>query len=289
MSGKKQDHDNQFYFSQFHNKYTESSVLDIVKTLNVMISHNDIFGFGIYFKSNNTEFTIVLKLKERTGTNWIQITYILETSGWLNIEKKGDLGPKKLYEGLLARGLYTFSTKSPIQYPVGSPILGINNYFSSKNDIEYNLSQFVKYGGSRSKRHSLKKSRKQLRGGRKTSRKAMLSSHMIQTGGETINLKNLLLTPHIIEAVQQYRPDFDAKAEGFKMLPKNMEQGFSLTRMASMMTADIKDLVQKDPIIIRAVLSHPQLGTLYDITNGRHRVARSIIDRLSTINATIQK
>ena len=177
-SKKKQNHSNTFYISQFQDSYTQSSVLDILKTLNVMITHvpdQDIFGFGIYFKSDNTEFTIVLKLKDVPGTNWIQITYIRDTKGWKKDKKitKGDLGPQKLYEGLISRGLYTFNTIPPYQYPVDSPIAGINNYFSGSHDVEYNLSKFVKYGGNRriSKRNSFKKSRKQLRGGRKTSKK----------------------------------------------------------------------------------------------------------------------
>jgi hypothetical protein len=175
-SKKGQNHTNTFYFSQFHEKYTSTSVLDIIKTLNVMITHvpdQDIFGFGIYFKSNNNEFTIVLKLKDVKALNWCQLTYIREGTGWVNIIKQGDLGPQKLYEGLISRGNYTFKTNPPHQYPVGNPIAGINPYFSSSQDVEYNLSKFVKYGGNRriSKRHSFKKSRKQLRGGRKTSKK----------------------------------------------------------------------------------------------------------------------
>ncbi len=137
------------------------------------------------------------------------------------------------------------------------------------------------------KRQSLKRSRKQLRGGRKTSRRTQSRRQRIQTGGVLINLTNILLTPAIIEAVKQHRSDFDAKAEGFKMLPKDREQGFKLTRMTNMMGADINQLVQSEPVELTAILTHPTMGLLYDIVNGRHRVARSIIDRLSTINATI--
>jgi hypothetical protein len=172
MSEKKQDHSNEFYLMQFGETYTQESVLNILKTLDVMVRHEDIFGFGIYFKSNKTEFTIVLKLKERTGKNWIQITYLLESKGWVNIIKQANLGPKELYQNMNARGLYTFTSTPPIEYPITDPISRIDSYFSASRDVEYKLSQFNKYGGNnQSQRQNFKKSRKRLHFVRKTSRK----------------------------------------------------------------------------------------------------------------------
>jgi len=174
MSEKKQDRPNEFYLMQFHETYTPESVLNILKTLDVMIQHKDIFGFGIYFKSNKTEFTIVLKLKERTGKNWIQITYLLESKGWINIIKQANLGPKELYAALNARGNYTFTTTTPFVYPIGNPISEMNSYFSAHLDVEYKLSQFNKYGGNIC--FQRKKSRNQSRQKRKYSRKSSRNS-----------------------------------------------------------------------------------------------------------------
>ena len=134
------------------------------------------------------------------------------------------------------------------------------------------------------KRVSLKRSRKQLLGRKITSRRNI---SRLQTGGEKINLINILLTQSIIDAIKERRPGFDAKAEGFKMLPKERPAGFKLSRMDQMMQANISALVKEQPVELTAISKHKEYGTLYDILNGRHRVARSIIDRLSTINAKI--
>ncbi len=172
MSKKKQDHPNSYYLSQFAETYTTQSVDRILKTLEVLVTHNDIFGFGIYFKSNKTEFSIVLKLKQTTGKNWIHLAYLLETKGWVNIIKKGDLGPQELYTAMNARGLYTFTTTKPTEFPKGSSVAAMNPYFSACSDVEYNLSEFAKYGGNnRLIRQNSKKSKKQYRIMRKTSRK----------------------------------------------------------------------------------------------------------------------
>jgi hypothetical protein len=148
LSGKKQDHTNSYYLSQFAETYTTESVNTILKTLQVLVNYDEIYGFGIYFKSGKTEFSIVLKLKKRPGTNWIHIVYLLETRGWVNIIKKGDLGPKELYQAMNARGLYAFTTTKPSEFSKGQPISEMNSYFSGSHDVEYNLSQFEKYGGN---------------------------------------------------------------------------------------------------------------------------------------------
>ena len=169
MSKKKQDHPNSYYLSQFAETYTTQSVERILKTLEVLVSHDELFGFGIYFKSNKTEFSIVLKLKQTTGKNWIHIAYLLETKGWVNIIKKGDLGPQELYKAMNARGLYTFTTTKPNEFPKGPFLAAMNPYFSAKSDVEYNLAEFAKYGGNN--RLTRQKSKKHYRGMRKISRK----------------------------------------------------------------------------------------------------------------------
>jgi hypothetical protein len=131
------------------------------------------------------------------------------------------------------------------------------------------------------KRQRSRRSRKQMRGGRKTARRSRR-----RTGGQPINLTNICITQPIIDAVNQHRP-FDYKAEGFKMLPKGREPGYKLSRMDRMMSANINALVQTEPVQLIAIANHPKAGTLYEIVDGRHRFTRSIIDQLPTINATI--
>ena len=127
-----------------------------------------------------------------------------------------------------------------------------------------------------------RRSRKQLRGGRKIARRSRRRS-----GGEPVKLTNILITQPIIEAVKQQRPDFDYKMEGFKLLTAELgDPGFKLSRMDRMMSADIGALVQTEPVQLRAA-ARSRAGILYEIVDGRHRFTRSIIDRLPTINANI--
>ena len=123
-----------------------------------------------------------------------------------------------------------------------------------------------------------------MRGVKKTARRTR-QRRIIQTGGETVKLINIMLTQPIIDAVKERKPEFDAKAAGFKM--SKAAHGFKLARMDNMMQANISELVQAEPVELRPAANHPTLGVLYDIVNGRHRVTRSIIDGLPTINATI--
>lgn len=172
MSGKKQDHSNEFYLMQFLELYPTDSVNRILNTLELLVRNDELFGFGIYFKSNRNEFSIVLKLKDVKGRNWIHIAYLLQSRGWVNIIKQANLGPKELYEAMNSRGQYTFKTIQPTQFSTGQAISELNAYFSDYRDVEYNLSKFEKYGGNNGLiRQNSKKSRKQYSVMRKTSRK----------------------------------------------------------------------------------------------------------------------
>lgn len=158
---KKQDHSNTYYLSQFENTYTQSSKLTIITIINTLIIHNDIYGFGIYFKRDRKEFTIVLKLKDVKGKNWIQMTYKLtDDNQFKKMVKKGDLGPKELYNSLLMDG-YTFNELAPIQIANSSEILSITNPLSNSLDVEYNLAKFNKFDGG--KNSSRKKNIRRLR------------------------------------------------------------------------------------------------------------------------------
>jgi hypothetical protein len=162
MSQKKQDHSNQYYISQFENKYTQSSKLHIITIINTLIIHNDIYGFGIYFKRDRKEFTIVLKLKDVKGKNWIQMTYKLtDDNEFKRMVKKGGLGPKELYNSLLSDG-YTFNELAPIQIANSSEISSISNPLSNSLDVEYNLAKFNKFDGGKniSRRRMIRRLRK---------------------------------------------------------------------------------------------------------------------------------
>ncbi len=171
-SKKKQEYPNQFYLSQFANSYSVSTANTILTTLDGMLKIKDcLYGFGIYFKSNNTEFSIVLKLKKEKGRNWIHIGYLLESTGWKKIIDNAGLGPKELYEFMDGRGNYTFRTKPPKQFSEGQPVSQIVPYFAQSQDVEYKLAEFDKYSHGGNNRLIRQKSRKQNRVISKTSRK----------------------------------------------------------------------------------------------------------------------
>ena len=110
-----------------------------------------------------------------------------------------------------------------------------------------------------------------------------------------VRLQQILLTDPIVAAIQTYRPDFDPVAEGFKMSKK--EGGFGLSRMDRMMEADIDKLLEDEPVELEHVYDAKGVKRgrkidgvgvlLYDIVNGRHRVARSIIEGRGEITADI--
>ena len=116
-------------------------------------------------------------------------------------------------------------------------------------------------------------------------------------GGEKIRilLQQILITQPIINAVQKYRPDFDLDTEGFKMSTK--EPGFRLSRMERMMEANIDELLENEPVELEHCFTaegkkkgrkiNGKGVLVYDIVNGRHRIARAIIEGKTEINADI--
>ena len=142
---KKQEHSNEYYISQFDNKYTKTTKLTIINIINTLIIHSDIYGFGIYFRRDRKEFTIVLKLKDVRGKNWIQLTYTqTDGSDFKRTVKKGNLGPKELYNSLLTKE-YTFNELTPIQITNSLEIVSMTNPLSNSLDVEFNLAKFNKF------------------------------------------------------------------------------------------------------------------------------------------------
>jgi hypothetical protein len=112
-------------------------------------------------------------------------------------------------------------------------------------------------------------------------------------GAEEILLKQITITQPIINAVKERAPDLNLDEYKISKEP----HGFRLSRMDSMMDADIDSLLQKEPVEVTQSMNSdgkPKgikidgVGKkLYEIVNGRHRVARSIIEQKPTINVNI--
>ena len=102
-----------------------------------------------------------------------------------------------------------------------------------------------------------------------------------QKGGVEMNLRQILITDPIITAIRSRKPD--ANVSIYKKVKG--EQGFPLVRFTNF---DKKT----GPIIIRPVSKagtkiNGLMKQLYDIKDGRHRVAYAISEGKATINATI--
>ena len=105
-------------------------------------------------------------------------------------------------------------------------------------------------------------------------------------GAHEIDLRQILLTEPIMDAIVRYNPDADISQYKMSKGPS----GFRLSRMEQMMQANRDAL---EPIDLKKATSATgrPLGTkidgtlkpLYEIINGRHRVARAIIESRRTI------
>ena len=132
----------------------------------------------------------------------------------------------------------------------------------------------------------LNKSRKTRNSRRRQSRRKLSRQIRIQHGGVMVNLTQLLLTQPIIDAIQTQRAAFDARTENFKMSKE--QSGFKLSRMPGMMSvANFDALLAAEPIEIRPAMKKSDGTILYEIQNGRHRVARAIAENRAQINATV--
>ena len=99
-------------------------------------------------------------------------------------------------------------------------------------------------------------------------------------------MQQILITQPIINAVQKYRPNFDLNTEGFKMSTK--EPGFELSRMERMIEANIDELLENAEGKKKGRKINGKGVLVYDIVNGRHRIARAIISGKTEINANIK-
>jgi hypothetical protein len=94
-----------------------------------------------------------------------------------------------------------------------------------------------------------------------------------------IALKQIAITKPIVNAVNEYNPDIDWSNY---TISREDNQGFKLPRMERMLQADIS-ILETEPIEVKAIPKkgvkvNDKLVQLYDIINGRHRVARAILE-----------
>jgi len=110
---------------------------------------------------------------------------------------------------------------------------------------------------------------------------------------EYIDLRQILLSQPIIDIIKLYNPNIDLKQYKLSKKP----HGFRLSRMTEIMNADFDKLLEIEPIeIIEAkneqgkfivTKINGNIKKLYEINNGRHRVARAIIEGIPNIKSKI--
>ncbi len=108
-----------------------------------------------------------------------------------------------------------------------------------------------------------------------------------------IFLEQILITKPIQNAVLQIAPEKDLSK--FKL--SNESHGFALNRMDTMLTADFDKLLENEPIEVKKAINqkgqaygikiNEKMYPLYEIVNGRHRIARAIYENKININAIL--
>jgi hypothetical protein len=112
-------------------------------------------------------------------------------------------------------------------------------------------------------------------------------------GNGKIYLRQILITDPIIDAVKEKNPSIDTtEFKKSKGVP-----GFRVSRMDNMMSLDFDELLSREPVELKpaknsagqpmGITIDGKKYPLYEIMNGRHRIARSIIEGREKINATI--
>ena len=114
-----------------------------------------------------------------------------------------------------------------------------------------------------------------------------------QHGGVEIDVRQILMTQPILNAALAINPAINVA--GFKL--QKGEQGFPLSRMNRMLTANMNALLEAEPVELKKATSasgkpmgvkiDEVLRPAYEIVNGRHRIARAILTGRATVNATI--
>ena len=141
-----------------------------------------------------------------------------------------------------------------------------------------------------------KRSKKYLINTRKTLKKYKTNKILKKRGGsltQQIDLRQILITKPMIDAIKEYNPDIDLK--NYKL--SKGEQGFRLNRMEQMFESNFDELLEKEPVELKVAKNSDGkvvgiridgiMKKMYEIINGRHRISRAIIEENKTINAKI--
>lgn len=130
---------------------------------------------------------------------------------------------------------------------------------------------------------------------RKNRRKTIKRKYLKRGGNisEVVDLRQILITEPIINAVKEYNPEVDLTE--FKL--SKGQPGFRLPRMEQMMQSNFDELIQNEPVELKVARNNEGrmiglkidgvMKKAYEILNGRHRIARAIIEGRKTINANI--
>jgi hypothetical protein len=126
--------------------------------------------------------------------------------------------------------------------------------------------------------------------------KKTIKKRTFKRGGnlnEEVDLRQILITEPIINAIKEYNPDADLSE--FKL--SRSPPGFRLSRMDQMIQSNFDELIKNEPIELKIAKNNEgkmigvkidgRMKKAYEILNGRHRIARAIIDGKKTINAII--
>lgn len=97
-----------------------------------------------------------------------------------------------------------------------------------------------------------------------------------------IDIKQIVLTVQIVNAILQYDPDK-------KIQNKVISDGtFRLSRMESIMDfKDFKNALIDDPIQVKMSFDYKTNTEIYNIINGRHRIARAILENIKELPVNI--
>jgi hypothetical protein len=110
-----------------------------------------------------------------------------------------------------------------------------------------------------------------------------------------INIQQVLITQPIIDVALEINPILDIY--DLSIAKDNSQNGFKLNRMENMMNADFDELLLKEPIVLKPVYTEDgkrigkkingKLKPLYEIIDGRHRICRVILERMTEIECII--
>jgi hypothetical protein len=110
-----------------------------------------------------------------------------------------------------------------------------------------------------------------------------------------LNIKQILITQPILDAAFNLNPIIDTYYLSINQNLANNE--FQLNRMDNMMNANLDELLLKEPVVVKALKNdngkqfgkkiNGKIKPLYEIIDGRHRVCRIILERMTELECII--